>query len=79
MELENGQKIPQVGFGTWPMKGDECFDAVCSAIKIGYRFVSKFIAREDFSETKFETNQGILILHIIIRMKLKLDGPSIFV
>ena len=43
MELENGQKIPQVGFGTWPMKGDECFDAVCSAIKIGYRFVPKFI------------------------------------
>ena len=41
MELENGQKIPQVGFGTWPMKGDECFDAVCSAIKIGYRLVSK--------------------------------------
>ena len=44
MELENGKKIPQVGFGTWPMKGDECFNAVCSAIKIGYRFVSKFIA-----------------------------------
>ena len=41
MELENGQKIPQVGFGTWPMKGDECFYAVCSAIKIGYRLVSK--------------------------------------
>ena len=57
MELENGQKIPQVGFGTWPMKGDECFDAVCSAIKIGYRFVSKFkIAREDFLKINFDKN-----------------------
>ena len=52
MELENGQKIPQVGFGTWPMKGDECFDAVCSAIKIGYRFVSKFFENK-ISEKKF--------------------------
>ena len=39
MELENGRKIPQVGFGTWPMKGEECFDAVCSAIKVGYRHI----------------------------------------
>ena len=53
MELENGQKIPQVGFGTWPMKGDECFDAVCSAIKIGYRFVSKFFEKKFFG-TNFE-------------------------
>ena len=48
MELENGHKIPKVGFGTWPMKGDECFDAVCSAIKIGYRCVSKFFEHRNF-------------------------------
>ena len=55
MELENGQKIPQVGFGTWPMKGDECFDAVCSAIKIGYRFVSKFIPSRIFRKQILKT------------------------
>ena len=26
--LQNGSEIPLVGFGTWPMKGDECYKAV---------------------------------------------------
>ena len=37
LKLENGIKIEQIGFGTWPMKNEQCFEAVCNAIKIGYR------------------------------------------
>ncbi len=29
--------IPLVGFGTWQLKGDECYDAVLAALEAGYR------------------------------------------
>ena len=28
LKLNNGREVPQVGFGTWPMKKEECFNAV---------------------------------------------------
>lgn len=36
--LSNGS-MPMIGFGTWPMKGDECQKAVASALEIGYRHI----------------------------------------
>jgi len=39
-ELNNGLKMPKVGFGTWQTKpGKETFDAVSNALKAGYRFI----------------------------------------
>jgi len=35
--LENGSKIPKVGFGTWPMTDEQCYNAVKAAISAGYR------------------------------------------
>ena len=35
---QDGSKIPIVGFGTWPMKNDECYEAVMTAIECGYRY-----------------------------------------
>lgn len=35
--LKNG--FPLIGFGSWPMKGQECKDAVLSALKTGYRII----------------------------------------
>lgn len=35
--LNNGVKVPWIGLGTFPMKGDECKNAVISAAKAGYR------------------------------------------
>jgi len=35
----NGARIPAIGLGTWPMKGDECSRAVASALEIGYRHI----------------------------------------
>ena len=38
--LANGDQIPVVGFGTWLLaEGDECYDAVTDALRIGYRHV----------------------------------------
>ncbi len=37
--LNNGLKIPKIGFGTAPLKGDEAYNAVMNAIKAGYRHI----------------------------------------
>ncbi|MTV81811.1 aldo/keto reductase [Secundilactobacillus folii] len=39
-ELNNGIKMPKVGFGTWQTRpGQETYDAVTNALKAGYRFI----------------------------------------
>ena len=35
----HGAKIPAIGFGTWPMRGEECVRAVAAALEAGYRHV----------------------------------------
>jgi diketogulonate reductase-like aldo/keto reductase len=35
----DGVKIPRIGLGTWPMKGDGCHKAVSSALEMGYRHI----------------------------------------
>ena len=37
--LNNGVKIPQLGYGTWLIDNDKVVDAVKEAIKIGYRHI----------------------------------------
>lgn len=37
--LNNGVKIPAVGFGTWPLIGEACTNAVATAIEKGYRLI----------------------------------------
>ncbi len=39
LALRNGVQIPQIGFGTWPLKGDEAVAAVKSALAVGYRHI----------------------------------------
>lgn len=39
-DLNNGYKIPQIGFGTWRMKDqNECENAIINAIKSGYKHI----------------------------------------
>jgi len=39
-DLPNGNKIPVVGFGTWQSSdGDECYNAVLSALRCGYKHI----------------------------------------
>ncbi|QZY29082.1 aldo/keto reductase [Nocardioides coralli] len=37
--LNDGREIPAIGFGTYPLTGQECIDAVASAIEVGYRLI----------------------------------------
>ena len=35
--LSSGYAMPVLGLGTYSLHGDECIDAILSAIKLGYR------------------------------------------
>jgi 2,5-diketo-D-gluconate reductase A len=37
--LRNGVRMPQLGLGTWQLKGDECIASVVAALKAGYRHI----------------------------------------
>ncbi len=38
--LTNGTAIPKIGFGTWLLDdGDECYNAVADALRLGYRHI----------------------------------------
>lgn len=37
--LSNGVVIPQLGFGTWKNKGEDCYKSVLEALRIGYRHI----------------------------------------
>ena len=39
IDLPGGGAIPLVGFGTWQLKGDECYAACLAAFEAGYRHV----------------------------------------
>ena len=38
--LNNGQKIPMIGFGTYPLKGEELQNLIKTAVlEVGYRHI----------------------------------------
>ena len=37
--FKKGDNIPQIGFGTWLLSGNDCINAVYEAIKAGYRII----------------------------------------
>ncbi len=39
MKLSHGLSIPSVGFGTAPLKGQEAYEAVKEALRVGYRHI----------------------------------------
>lgn len=39
VQLNNGQQLPVLGLGVYKATGDECRDAVLSALKLGYRHI----------------------------------------
>jgi 2,5-diketo-D-gluconate reductase A len=39
LSLPGGGRFPLVGFGTWQLRGDECYTATLAALQAGYRHV----------------------------------------
>ena len=37
VSLTGGGRMPLIGFGTWQLRGRECYDAVRTALDVGYR------------------------------------------
>ena len=46
----HGARIPTIGLGTWPMKGQECIGAVAAALEAGYRHIDTAAGYENESE-----------------------------
>jgi diketogulonate reductase-like aldo/keto reductase len=48
--LNDGTTLPAIGFGTWPLKGDEGIAAVVSALECGYRLLDTAVNYENERE-----------------------------
>lgn len=44
------EKVPALGYGTWQMKGEECFKGVSDALAMGYRHIDTAQAYENEKE-----------------------------
>ena len=71
-ELENGVKIPCIGFGTWQAEdGDVAYNAVMSALKAGYRHIdTAAIYRNEESVGRAIADSGIPREEIFVTTKL---------
>ncbi len=48
--LNDGQRLPAIGFGTYPLTGDEGIEAIRSAIDVGYRLIDTAVNYENEAE-----------------------------
>jgi len=50
LALSPGGAIPVLGFGTWQMKGAQCYEAVRCALEVGYRHIDTATMYENEAE-----------------------------
>lgn len=55
MKLNNGLEIPQIGVGTWTLRGETARQNVCLALQAGFRHIDTAQGYENESEV----GQGI--------------------
>jgi len=76
--LSNGNQIPKIGFGTWLLKeGDECYNAVADALRIGYRHIDT--ARAYYNEAsvgRAVRDSGIAREEIYVTSKLPAEAKD---
>ncbi|ANZ62050.1 2,5-diketo-D-gluconic acid reductase [Secundilactobacillus paracollinoides] len=70
--LNNGVKIPKVGFGTWQIPdGDTAYNAVANALKAGYRHIdTAYVYGNEKSVGKAINDSGIAREDIFLTSKL---------
>ena len=78
LTLANGDQIPTVGFGTWLLaEGDECYDAVAEALRVGYRHVDTARAyHNEASVGRAVRDSGIARDELYITSKLPAEAKS---
>jgi diketogulonate reductase-like aldo/keto reductase len=76
--LSNGNQIPKIGFGTWLLEeGDECYNAVADALRIGYRHIDT--ARAYYNEAsvgRAVRESGIARDEIYVTSKLPAEAKT---
>lgn len=48
--LNDKSTLPAIGFGTYPLKGDDGIDAIVSALEVGYRLIDTAVNYENETE-----------------------------
>lgn len=67
----HGASIPAIGFGTWPMKGEVCIQAVGEALAAGYRHIDTAAGYQNESEVgEAIRNSGIDREEIFVTTKI---------
>ena len=56
MKLNNGVEIPQMGVGTWTLKGETAIENVCMALQVGFRHIDT----AQMYENENEVGRGIV-------------------
>lgn len=71
IELNNGQQIPILGFGTWQLTGDEAYSAVQKALETGYRHIDTAAIYENEEEVgRAIADSGVSRDEIFVTTKL---------
>ena len=73
--LNNGVRIPAIGFGTWQMAdGEECYSACLKALKAGYRHIDTALAYgNEQSVARAIADSGLDRKGVFITTKLPAD------
>ena len=69
--LSSGQKMPVVQFGTYKMKGEECYEAVLAALRAGYRGLDTATVYDNEKEVgRAITDSGVDRSEVFVQTKL---------
>jgi hypothetical protein len=76
--LSNKDQIPKIGFGTWLLKeGDECYNAVADALRLGYRHIDTARAYDnEVSVGRAVRDSGIPREEIYVTSKLPAEAKD---
>src|SRR4051794_18827624 len=69
-----GVTVPKLGFGTWQITGDACFEAVDHALEIGYRHVDTARAYDNEAEVgRAIAGSGVAREELFLTTKIWID------
>ena len=76
--LSNGTQIPRIGFGTWLLDdGDECYNAVADALRLGYRHIDTARAyHNEASVGRAVRDSGIAREDVYVTSKLPAEAKD---
>ncbi|NNM44995.1 aldo/keto reductase [Knoellia koreensis] len=74
-QLNDGTTVPAIGFGTYPLRGEDGTSALASALDVGYRYLDSAVNYENESEVG-EALRRSEIPRAEVRLATKIPGRS---